>query len=183
VAFSEHETVLQLIGRPVIVNTFGCRLTLDEEQVALASIKSAFILLSDHAREFSLADTMTMHRLDEIIVPSSDQIGLGDIGRNPADGRTSIAVSLAYMQAVSTEWIAALPMHEMTHLELRGRYFGPDLWLSERTATARQLGVMRALGAPQSELNYLAYWGSVANRIAMQRHMEGGFVGPPLEQP
>ncbi|MHB8704616.1 MAG: hypothetical protein ACYC8W_10875 [Candidatus Tyrphobacter sp.] len=181
--YSEHEMPFDLLGKRIIANSFGCRLIAADESEAFAIIGAACSVLQAHVRELSTALIATMLRLDEIILPASNEIGLGDIGRNPADGRTSIALSLAYMRAWSTQFVASLFEHEMTHDELRGVYSGADLWLSEKAASAKQLAVMKILGAPQSEIAWITWWGSAVNEVGMQAHMEGAYVGPPIATP
>lgn len=179
---SEHNTPLVALGHGVNLCTFGCGLTAEEERQGIAIWRAAFVQLDERAREIAPDLAALFARLQEIIMPSSDNAPLGDLGRNPADGRISMAISLAYMLAWSTVFVASLPFHEMTHEMLKGRFAEADLWRSEQAACRNQLFVMGILGAPQDEIDYIEAWSADSNEAQMQAHMAGQFVGPPLQQ-
>lgn len=177
--YSQHEIAIPILGRTIYVNTFGCKLTVDEENEALAVWQAAAAQINAQANAIPDDAKEAIARVQAIIVPASDATDIGETGHNAADGRFSITLSLAYLRVWSTAWNASLLAHEGGHAVVSGQFSGDDLWKSERYACEMQLKLGTPLHMP--EIPYLeSYMAVPAGIPKMQAHMVAGYAGPPL---
>jgi len=92
-----------------------------------------------------------------------------------ATGKGSMTVSIGYIGASSSAWLASLFGHEGQHYLNAGKYSGANLWKDEQSAGRTQLDIGNKIGFTENERHSLELWIDDKNRAAMQQHMEQGY--------
>jgi hypothetical protein len=73
-SYSERLTPITALGHTLVLNSYGCKLTADEEAEEIAIFRAAFAQLDAHASELSPATKTRFSMLGEIIMPASDAL-------------------------------------------------------------------------------------------------------------
>jgi hypothetical protein len=149
--------------------TYDPSLSAADQLIASKAIADAADLLNKNTGKLTADEKTAIAQISSFVV-----IGSGLIG---ATGNGSMTLSIGYMEAPGTSaaWLGSLFGHEGQHYLNSGKYFGPNLWRSEQSASQTQLAIGRKIGLTPAEVGSLQDWSADSNRQAMQEHMMKGY--------